>query len=431
MLAAATYGLGQVANFIFQLRLLDQLGAPVYGSVGLAHLLLISLIFLADMGYSSLFLREPRDSADWNHTWKCALGHRMIATLALLAIAVIGWAIWSDDAPSLDYLTYAAAGCLFAQFNYSAPMIVEGKRLRGLLVAQTAWPCALVTWWLIQQATALSPAASAGLAVSLGYLAQAIISILCSRQLQLWFPRMGKGQLNSAFHLSLLGVWGTLHDRLTPFLLAPLAPSFLPFFLILNHILSGLSGVIAQFSRLLLPEAKQSQGSANVLSSASLALWGTAATLLLVSLLSNIDLLSSHIAWLELGVIVLLAWGIATSSGLLTLLLISAQQEQPLTKVLGIGMVFSTLLQVLAAWIGDSNYLLWARTIGLLSFLAAILVLLKLRLTVGGAIALIIAILACASMGLVGNLVIGFSMLPLALITLWRHSSCYVESARP
>lgn len=429
LLAAATYGLGQIANFTFQLRLLDQLGTSVYGTVGLAHLLLTTLIFLADLGYTSLFLRERSGSIEWDRTWRYALGHRMIATLLLLAAVMVGWPLWSDDKSSQEYLIGAAAGCLFALFNYSSPMITEGRRLGGLLIAQVAWPCALLSWWLLQQISPLSPAASAGVAVSLGYLAQAIISVICSRHLLLWLPLAGKGQLGAALHLSLLGVWGTLHDRLTPFLLAPLAPTFLPFFLILNHILSGLSGVVVQFSRLLLPDATHSRGRANILSAASLVLWGTAAALFVVPLMGNVELSTDHKEWLALGAIVLLAWGISTSGGFLALLLISARQERPLARLQGAGLAFSALLQAGAAWIGDPGYLLWARVIGLLAILVAMLMLQHLRPSRWGVAALMLSMLACTGVG--QSPVLGLVLLLSATVALWRRSSCYVEPLKP
>lgn len=48
LLATLTYGIGQSTNFLFQLHLLHLLGSSAYGNAGLAHLLLITLIFLAD-----------------------------------------------------------------------------------------------------------------------------------------------------------------------------------------------------------------------------------------------------------------------------------------------------------------------------------------------------------------------------------------------
>ncbi|MDH0895928.1 MULTISPECIES: hypothetical protein [unclassified Pseudomonas] len=428
LLAASTYGLGQIANFLFQLRLLDQLGPSTYGAVGLAHLLLITSIFLADLGYASLFLRERGGSSEWERTWRYALGHRLVATLLLLAAVMIGWMQWSDDGASRQYLAGAAAACLFALFNYSSPMIVEGRRLGGLLVAQIAWPSALVIWCLLQYAPPLSTSAAAGISVSLGYLVQALVSVICSRRLRLWLPLAGKGQLGSAFHLSLLSVWGTLHDRLTPFLLAPLAPTFLPFFLILNHVLSGLSGVLAQFSRLLLPEAQERQGRRHILSAASLVCWGSTAVILGGLLLHGLELSNDQRQWLALSAIVLLAWGVSASSGFLSILLIGARQERPLSRLLGVGLALSALLQAGAAWIGDADYLLWARVLGLLAVLAGLLVLLKLRPSPWGMAALSLSVLACALGIWHWSMVIGLVLLLPTLAALWRRSSCYVEA---
>ena len=65
VLAAVTFAIGQLANLAFQIVLLKTLGATTYAVVGLAHLLLLTLIFLADLGYASLFLREDRNASHW------------------------------------------------------------------------------------------------------------------------------------------------------------------------------------------------------------------------------------------------------------------------------------------------------------------------------------------------------------------------------
>ncbi len=63
---AVIYAAGQIANLLFQLLLLQQLGQQLYAEVGLAHLLILSTLFIADLGYSTLFLRESPDAPGWS-----------------------------------------------------------------------------------------------------------------------------------------------------------------------------------------------------------------------------------------------------------------------------------------------------------------------------------------------------------------------------
>ncbi len=429
LFAALAYACGQVANFVFQLLLLDQLGPSQYGEAGLAHLALITLIFLADLGYSSLFLREVRSSINWQHTWRYALGHRLFATLVLLAVVTLGWQVWGSTGAGRDYLFWAIPACLFALVNYSSPMIAEGRSLAGLLVAQVAWPSALLIWWLLPAESGLSPAATAGLAFSLGYLAQALTSLACSRRhLSLWLPKAGKGQIGAALHLSLIGICGTLHDRLTPFLLAPLAPGFLPLLLILNHIMSGLSGIQAQLARLLLPGADTPQGQRKIVNSASLLMWATVVALLIGILLQDLPMLAEQRQWLAPAATLVLAWGVSASSGFFATSLIGARQEKPLLRVLMAGMICSALLQICAAWIGSADYLAGARLLGMLAMLTWLLRLLRLRFGLWGWAALALSLPACAIGAASGSAGLAAALLLPALFGLLRQVPCYVPA---
>ncbi|GAC1032241.1 hypothetical protein thsps21_30690 [Pseudomonas sp. No.21] len=430
VLAASTYGLGQASNLAFQLLLLQLLGAASYGVVGLAHLLLITLIFLADLGYASLFLREDRSSSDWLETWRCAQGHRLIATLVLMGLALTGWVLYSDDQAGRQYLFSAAPASVFALFNFSAPLIVSGQRLRGLLVAQIAWPAALLLWWPVSIVLPLSPAASAGVAVSLGYFTQAAINIAMSRQRLLWLPMFGKGQVGAALHLSALGVCGTLHDRLTPFLLAPLAPGFMPVYLLLNHVLGGLSGVQSQLSRLLLGDAARVRGRQRIMAVASLLGWATVNLLLLGALAQGLELPDEQRQWLGFSGLLVLAWGLSASSGFLVLVLIGSRREGQFVRPFFLGLGASALLQLMAVWQEAPGYLLWARVVGMLLVMSALLMLLGMRPGRWGMLALAGSLVACGSVGTswAGGLVIMLAV-P-ALVGLLGRRPCYLEPRR-
>ncbi|PTS82284.1 hypothetical protein DBR00_19465 [Pseudomonas sp. HMWF032] len=430
LLAASTYGVGQLANLVFQLFLLRLLGTAEYGVVGLAHLLLMTLIFVADLGYASLFLREPRQAPEWPRLWRCGLGHKLIATLLLLVLGIGGWLLLASKGSSQSYLLSAAPACLFALFNFSSPTIAGGQRLVGLLLGQIAWPAALLCWWLLHRTLSLDVAITAGLAVSLGYLLQALINVLYSRQAILWLPMRGVGNITAAMHLSTMAVCGTLHDRLTAFLLAPLAPSYLPFYLLLNHVISGLAGIQAQLGRLLLAEAESQQGRLKIVSSASVLTWATAAVLVVGLLLQDVVPAPEYRYWLGLSAIVVLIWSLSAASGFLVLLLISARLERQFMRPFLVTLAVSAVLQVAVSCTGEGAYLLWARVLGGFLAMAALLCVIKLRLSQGGAIALMVSLIACAA-GTTSWYLLTAAVLALPLLGgLYRLPPCYLITPR-
>lgn len=427
VLAAVTFAIGQLANLTFQIVLLKSLGATTYAVVGLAHLLLLTLIFLADLGYASLFLREDRHASHWLVTWRCALGQRLLATLVLISLALTGWVFYSDDQAGRQYLFSAAPASLFALFNFSAPLIAAGQRLRGLMAAQIAWPAGLLLWWPVSVSLPLSAAASAGLAVSLGYLTQAIVNFAMSGQRLLWLPLLGKGQLRAALHLCALSVSGTLHDRLTPFLLAPLAPGFMPVFLLLNHVLSGLSGVQGQLSRLLLGQASSAGGRQRIVAVASLLAWATANMLLLGTLAQSLELPIESRQWLALAGLVVLAWGLSASSGFLVLLLIGERREGQFVRPFLLGLGASAVLQLMAAWSDAPASVLWARVVGMLLVMSVLLVMLRLRPGRWGMLALAGALAICAAAQTSWATGLAIMLAVPAVIGLLGRRPCYIE----
>lgn len=394
LFAALIYAIGQGTNFLFQLHLLHLLGSTAYGDAGLAHLLLITLIFLADLGYASVFLREDPQHPGWLHDWRCALNQRLIVTLVLLTLASAAISLLGQGSAAFDYWLGAAPAALLALVNYSSPMIAKGQRLSALLAGQIAWPAALLLCLLLPAHLPFSTATSAGIAVSLGFAVQALVHLALSRNLRLWVPSFGKGQLNAALHLSMLGICGTLHDRLTPFLLAPIAPAFLPWYLLLNHALNGLSGIQAQLSRLLLPGAARPQGRRNVLRASAWALQGTTAVLIGALLLQGLPLNAEQQHWLALSGVLLLAWGASVSSGFLSLPLIDGNRERPLARLLLIGIAISSPAQLLAAWAHSPELLLWTRALCMLALMQGVIWLQNWHLTGWGRTATTIALLA-------------------------------------
>ncbi len=428
VLAALAYGIGQGSNFLFQLQLLHMLGAAQYGAVGLAHLLLMTLIFVADLGYGSLFLRTPLDHPQWLNDWRCALTHRLIASLLLLVLASLLITCQWRDAAASAYWIGAAPAALLALINYSGPLIVQGRQALAMILGQIAWPIALLLSTLPYQWSS-SAATRAGLAVTLGFAVQALVHLAYSRRARLWLPRLGQGQLIAALRLSMLGICGTLHDRLTPLLLAPLAPGYFPWYLILSHALSGLSGIQAQLSRLLLPGAAHPTGRLRALLASSWGLWGSATALSCVLLLQALPITAEQNRWLMLSTLVLLAWGLSMASGFLSLPLISGSRERPLLRLLLISMSVSSLIQLAGAWAGSAHGLLWGKVLGALGMIFGLLGLLHIRFTAWGWTAILLSLLAAVASYSTASPWLALLMAAPVLIGLLGQRTCYQPHA--
>lgn len=385
---ALIYSLGQVANFLFQLLLLKAFGPAHYGEIGLAHLLLLSVLFIGDLGYSSLFLREAPGDARWERRWRQALLHRLWLTGLLDGLVVLGWLLlYGHSGEGFGYLLGALPATLLGLANYSAPLLAQGRQRLGFLVQQVAWPAALLLWLLLGGLQQPASGLLAGLAASGGFLLQALVNVSLFGRLRLLLPRrceQGRSMLRSALHVSLMGIAGTLHDRLTAFLLAQLAPAFLPVYLLLSQALSGASGVFNQCNRLLLVQAGNDTGRHWAAILASLLLLGMALGFQLLLGVAAIWGGPRERDWLLLAFPVLFAWSIATLGSLLNALLIGQGKERELAHVMLLGLVASSGLQFAGLALGNAEWLLWGRVLATLGMSVATLYLCRLAPTATG-----------------------------------------------
>lgn len=392
--AVLIYVAGQAFNFLFQVLLLRLLGGEQYGPVGLAHLLLVTVIFLADLGYASLFLRDPPSSPGWAERWREAFGHRLLATLLLDLAIVAGWGLFDDlsGAGGL-YLLGVLPATWLGLINYSAPLLAEGRRLQGLALAQIAWPASCLLW-LLTTHLPLAPALEAALAVSGGFLLQATVQLAVMRQPRLLLPiwTLRSELLRAAMHMSATTVVGTLHDRLTPFLLAPLAPSFLPSYLLLGHLLAGLSGVCSQASRLLITLPPEGAGATWTMRLASLVLLATLAGVLLGGGLLAAWPVLPYEHW-PLMIPALLSWCFSSSGGFLAALMIAARRERLLAQVVISGLLASAAAQLAGYALESPDLLLWSRVFGTAAILAYSLRLMGMTTNRAGWLALLSAAL--------------------------------------
>lgn len=379
------YALGQASNFLFQLALLKAFGMGGYGAVGLAHLLVLTILFVGDLGYSSTFLREDPAEIGWELRWRQALMHRLVLTILLDCLAVLVWTgLYDTASDGFGYLLGALPTTLLGLVNYSAPLLAQRRQPQGILVQQMAWPCALLGLWLLNRRDISG--FLAGSIVSIGFFLQAIGNVVIFGRLRLLWPqfkcsKQGWGMLRSALHISLMGVAGTLHDRLTPFLLAQIAPAFLPIYLLIGQLLNGVSGVFNQFNRLLLVRAKSSAGMHWTMILATLiSLCMAIGFQLLLGVVSSWGTPQEQ-AWLGLLFPVLLAWVGSTVGSMLAAILIGRGLERELLRLILTGLLGSTILQMLALSFESPEGLLWGRLLAITGMVWTSLGLCRVALT--------------------------------------------------
>lgn len=381
LLGTIAFVIGQACNLAFQLLLLTTLGASVYGRVGLAHLALVTLMFVADLGYGLYFLREQPAATGWMERWRMALGHRLFVTLVGVAIMMAFWlARYGSDDLGLYYLLASTPAALAALFNFSSPFLAAGRQKTGFFLQQIAWPVTAVvfaTAWLVGGRQVPQVALVGGAAVSAGFLTQAFVNLLAVRRLlpnmpavTLLLPALGHeggGMLRASMAIASLGFLGVANERMTAFLIEVAAPSFLPAYLLLGQLLGGASGVLLQFNRLLVASEAR-DGAAGF----PVHLFGAAVAALLSVLLLGAILIDgtgcarSVAEGLRLGVPLLTDWGLGVVGGVVAALLIGRRREGALARAIMLGVAVSMAGQLVGAALGVADVILWTRVAGAL-----------------------------------------------------------------
>ncbi len=431
---AAIYATGQITNFALQLLLLQQLGQSLYAEVGLAHLLILSTLFIADLGYNSLFLRESPDAPGWSTRWRKALLHRLTLTLLLDALLLLGWLlIRGAQSDGFAYLLSALPATLLGLINYSAPLLAQGRRHTGFLLQQVAWPTALMACLIVLLSNTPLSASTAGALVSLGFGAQAAVNLYTFGRPHLLLPSLEKRESNmlaSALQLSMIGIAGTLHERLTPFLIAQLAPSFTATYLLLSHALNGASGIFNQFNRLLLVEVKGS-GSSWAGYLGALLLAGLAIGLLLVLTFWTRWPATPLLQRLDLLIPIMLGWTFITLGGLGSALAIGHGHERQLLHIMFFGLLTSALGQLMAFALESAAGLLWSRALVMLSLTLATLHLCRLGLTSSGYLLLTSIFVSALIIDLPAAWLLNAALMPLVLLSVYRQPRALRETGTP
>jgi hypothetical protein len=361
---AAIYAIGQGCNVLFQLLLLRNFGADGYGQIGLSHLAFLLVFFVGDLGYATVFLRETPTAVGWERQWRLALGHKFMVTLGLYAATLAGWALaYGRGTEGFAYLAATVPAGLIGLVSPAPALLAQQRRMASFLVQQIPWPAALLFWWLVGGAN--GSALHAGLIVSAGFAMQPIVSLLVGGRLRLLLPAFGSGgtMLGASVKLSVMGITGALHDRLTPFLIARLAPDFLPLMLILGHGMNGASGILTQVNRLLLPQMSTRAGLLWSYRLVTILLLGMATLFQLFLLITAATADGGASLHLPLLLPTVMAWGFSLVGSVLANELIGRHRETQLIRIVLIGLTVSSALQILGTAGSSADGVLWARTI--------------------------------------------------------------------
>lgn len=251
---------GQLVNLGSQTLLLTSLGAALYADIAFAMVMVISALYLGELGYSSEFLRA-RTPQERQIAWRTANFHRLSAgTLMAVALLTVWMLIYGADAPGTLFLLLAAPGLMLNGIN-ALPLLygTEQPRLAALSIHAR---------WLIHgvgmvfAATLAGPAAAlvCGAAFSLGILAQLLTQIAGGIRLGELLPVPSlafTATVRSAGSIWLLGLLGILSDRLVFILFEAQRPEMMATILLLLQVTGGFAGLVTQVERVAVPLLSQ------------------------------------------------------------------------------------------------------------------------------------------------------------------------------
>ncbi len=257
-LNAASYAVAQGINFLLQLWFLRMLGHAMFGQLGIAQLCVVSLIFIAEFGMPSYFIRHIHGNPSWGKLWQLACRFRRTVAVGSTACLLLFLHFhYPGQSFGVHYVLAAIPGILLAACNPTPILIAQHKNQSPAVGLLCLWVVCGVSSVIVLHFVA--PADSSywlGSCLSLGYAAQYIylrlqvtwdtaptmpdrvaVRHMVRQSSIIWFP----------------AVIGTLYSLLLPLIVESTQIEMLPYFLIGMQILQGISGMNMQLQRLLLP----------------------------------------------------------------------------------------------------------------------------------------------------------------------------------
>lgn len=257
-LNAGSYAVAQGINFLLQLWFLHILGKSIFGQLGIAQLCVVSVIFIAEFGMPSYFIRHIHADKPWGILWHRACRFRkataLLSTMCLLAFLYF---YYPGQSFGLHYVLAAIPGILLAAHNPTPILIAQHKNQSPAIGMLVLWLVTAISSLLVLQFVDSAKSSYwLGGCLSLGYIAQYIFL-----RLRVTWDSTSTAPERSEFRhmlkqssiIWLPSVIGTLYSLIPPLIVESTHIEMLPYFLIGNQILQGISGMNLQLQRLLLP----------------------------------------------------------------------------------------------------------------------------------------------------------------------------------
>ncbi len=255
--SAACYVAGQGVNFLLQLFILHALGKAHFGLLGIAQLSVYAVIFIAELGMPSYFIREARLRHDWRQEWRRACLYRLcfVTAVAVLLMA-FGHHYFIGKGFGFRYLVGALPGMFLSVF-LPTPLLLGQNRSK--IVAYS-----IPLQWLVIGSLSLltlllelpQPGFWLGIDFSAGYLVQLVFQ----RMAVVWpalvtpaNPAWNRDMLRRCLFIWVPALFGTLYTLLLTYAIEELRPPIIAYFVLFNQIMQGVSGINMQVQRILLP----------------------------------------------------------------------------------------------------------------------------------------------------------------------------------
>lgn len=359
----SSYGVSQALNILLQFFIIYELGSEFYAAIGLSYALIMTVIFVGELGYSHYFIRTVSEDDEWVCGWRSSLFHKLTATLilSLLLNSYLVFVAETGDA-SLEFFWGAWPGLFLAAFNCSAIFIAQKKALfaaKILLVQVSLYSL------LSMIVVSLEPSRISlwiGLCFTFSQLVQLGYGLYLSGQKVLFSPTIswgGRGQIRSALNLWQLGVMGAVYDRALLILIEKYQPGILAIYLLASQLYQGISGLLSHVQKVflrVLVDVRQSgkdildvSGAISKYLSIALLLGNSIAFVLIFYWVDRFGKASSGDAEL-IFCLIIAEWSLNIFSMLVVPMLISSHREAYLRKIVVNSQMASLLFQIIAVF---------------------------------------------------------------------------------
>lgn len=251
------YALAQGVNFLVQLALVYHLGKDGFSSIGLAQMCVVAVMFAAELGTGSYFIREASQRTDWQQEWRRASVVRS-GVAGLFAAALLGgWLLYyPGDRQGFHYLLAALPAMLLSVRNPTPLLIAQGKAWAAGLGLVLQW-CSYAVF--VAFAVGLLPEAQLGHGIGAAYTAGYVLALLFLSRRVTWHqsdapvdPAAYRRMAKSSAMICVLALCGTAYGLMLTFIAKHLAPEVLVYFILGSQVMQGMSGLNLQLQRVLL-----------------------------------------------------------------------------------------------------------------------------------------------------------------------------------